>query len=273
MVTAATIADNFDSHCEERYACDPKSPPCTDYKKPYVAVQCGCHVPNPGVYQMPVSLLLPKRAEAANLLVPVCASASHVAYATVRMEPQFMMLGHAAGVVAALSAKHEAAVQDVDLAEMHALLVADGAHLNGTETPKPKKMGFRCGADTCFPSPRHTYHNSSCDGAHAIPLCLHAYCVLRAACCAVLAACVCCEPTSLRAVAASCVWRRCLSLCTSRCLMPACAMLLFHRPLPRHHAQPVAAAEGSLEGRARPPECDRDGPAGDGPEEERADLG
>ena len=181
MVTAAAIADNFDSHCEERYACDPKSPPCTDYKKPYVAVQCGCHVPNPGVYQMPVSLLLPKRAEAANLLVPVCASASHVAYATVRMEPQFMMLGHAAGVVAALSARHGAAVQDVSLAEMHALLVADGAHLNGTETPKT--MGFRCGADTCFPSPRHTFRNSSCDGAHAVPLRSHRYCMLRAALC------------------------------------------------------------------------------------------
>ena len=120
---------------------------------------------------MPVSLLLPKRTEASNLLVPVCASASHVAYATVRMEPQFMMLGHAAGVVAALSAKHGTAVQDVDLAEMHALLVADGARLNGTETPKPKTMGFRCGADTCFPSPRRTYSNSTCDGAHAIRHC------------------------------------------------------------------------------------------------------
>ena len=163
------LADNFDSHCEERYACDPKTPPCTDYKKPYVAVQCGCHVSNPGLYQMPVSLLLPKRAEASNLLVPVCASASHVAYATVRMEPQFMILGHAAGVVAALSARHGAAVQDVDLAEMHALLLADGAHLNGTETPKPTTMGFRCGADTCFPSPHHTYRNSSCDGVDATP--------------------------------------------------------------------------------------------------------
>jgi len=80
-----------------------------------------------------------------------------------------MILGHAAGVVAALSARHGAAVQDVDLAEMHALLLADGAHLNGTETPKPTTMGFRCGADTCFPSPHHTYRNSSCDGVDATP--------------------------------------------------------------------------------------------------------
>jgi hypothetical protein len=111
-----------------------------------------------------VSILFPKKTEASNLLVPVCASASHVAYATVRMEPQFMILGHAAGVVAAQAVKHGTAVQEVDLAEMHATLLADGALLNQTAQP-PKKMGFRCGANTCFPSPKSVYRNSSCNGA------------------------------------------------------------------------------------------------------------
>ena len=60
------------------------------WRSRYVAVQCGCNLPPPGVYQMPLWILFPKKQQAANLLVPVCNSASHVAYATVRMEPQFV---------------------------------------------------------------------------------------------------------------------------------------------------------------------------------------
>ncbi|MGO4595673.1 FAD-dependent oxidoreductase [Leifsonia sp. 2TAF2] len=70
-------------------------------------------VPVP-LYGIPYSTLLPRRQDAGNLLVPVCLSASAVAFASVRMEPQYMMLGQAAGVAAALAVDSGRALHDLD---------------------------------------------------------------------------------------------------------------------------------------------------------------
>ncbi|WP_321474243.1 FAD-dependent oxidoreductase [uncultured Paludibaculum sp.] len=78
------------------------------------------------VYQLPYRCLVPKPGDCANLLVPVCLSASHVAYSSIRMEPQYMLLGHACGVAAAQAIRQKVAVQDVDLRELQSTLLAQG---------------------------------------------------------------------------------------------------------------------------------------------------
>jgi hypothetical protein len=78
-------------------------------------------------YQIAYRVMTPKRGEAENLLVPVCLSASHVAYSSLRMEPQYMIIGHAAGVAAALAVKGGTAVQDVPAPELQKKLLSEGA--------------------------------------------------------------------------------------------------------------------------------------------------
>lgn len=75
-------------------------------------------------YQIPYRSLVPRYDECENLLAPVCVSASHVAFSSVRMEPQYMLLGHAAGVAAALAVRNETAVQRVSVVQLQSRLTA-----------------------------------------------------------------------------------------------------------------------------------------------------
>jgi hypothetical protein len=83
-----------------------------------------------GPYEIAYGALVPKKGQAANLLVPVACSASHIAYGSIRMEPVFMILGQSAATAAVLAIDGRYAVQDVPYAELKARLLADGQVLN-----------------------------------------------------------------------------------------------------------------------------------------------
>lgn len=69
-------------------------------------------------YQIPYRSITPKAAECANLLVPGAASFTHVAFCTLRLESVWMIVGHAAGLAAAISARQPIAVQAIDVARL-----------------------------------------------------------------------------------------------------------------------------------------------------------
>ncbi len=77
-------------------------------------------------YQIPYRVLVPKESEAANLLVPVCFSASHVVYSSMRMEPQYMILGHAAGIAAAMAVNKGTSVQAIAVPDLQQTLFKEG---------------------------------------------------------------------------------------------------------------------------------------------------
>ncbi len=83
-------------------------------------------------YEIPYRALTPRAAECENLLVTVCLSASHVIYGSLRMEPVFMITGHAAGVAAALAAATNSSVQRIDTERLREKLRTQGQILEYT---------------------------------------------------------------------------------------------------------------------------------------------
>ena len=81
-------------------------------------------------YQIPYRMILPKSNAVNNLFVTVCFSASHVAYSTLRMEPQYMIIGQAAGVAAAIAVHGKVPIAKVPVAELQRRLLAEHAVLS-----------------------------------------------------------------------------------------------------------------------------------------------
>lgn len=66
-------------------------------------------------YPIPYRAITPPTDECTNLLVPVCFSASHLGYASARMEPVFMICGQSAGIAACRALDEDAAVQQINM--------------------------------------------------------------------------------------------------------------------------------------------------------------
>ncbi len=98
------------------------------------------HVENEGDVQVhgfspyPISYrsIVPKAGECENLLVPICLSASHIAYGSIRMEPVFMILGQSAATAGALALDEDCTVQKVEYSALRKLLLQDGQILEWT---------------------------------------------------------------------------------------------------------------------------------------------
>lgn len=94
-------------------------------------------------YAIAYGALTPKQEQCENLLVPVCASSSHVAYGSIRMEPVFMILGQSVATAAVMAIEGGKPVQEVNYESLRARLLADGQVLEyappATEPPKPSK--------------------------------------------------------------------------------------------------------------------------------------
>lgn len=81
-------------------------------------------------YDMSYFAFVPQKRECANLLVGSTFSASHVAYSSMRMEPQYMIIGQAIGTAASLAIEAGVAVQDIDIPALREKLRAGGAILH-----------------------------------------------------------------------------------------------------------------------------------------------
>jgi hypothetical protein len=77
-------------------------------------------------YPIPFSAIVPREDQCENLLVTFCVSSTHVAFASVRMEPPFMILGESAAIAADEALQQGASIQRVNISRLRARLLEAG---------------------------------------------------------------------------------------------------------------------------------------------------
>jgi hypothetical protein len=82
--------------------------------------------------------IIPKASECTNLAVPVCLSASHIAYGSIRMEPVFMILAQSAATGACLALETGVTLAELPYGTLRERLLADGQILEFGTMPRRK---------------------------------------------------------------------------------------------------------------------------------------
>jgi len=119
-------AYTMDSHHVQRYIDD----------KGHVRNEGDVEIGGFSPYPIDYRSITPRKTECDNLLVPVCLSASHIAFGSIRMEPVFMVLGQSAGTAAMQAIRADTAVQDLAFVDLKKRLLADGQVLVWAESER-----------------------------------------------------------------------------------------------------------------------------------------
>ncbi len=123
-------AYGMDSHNTQRYVLDSRAVNEGD-------VQVHGFQP----YGIDYRAIVPRESECENLIVPVCLSASHIAYGSIRMEPVFMVLGQSSAAAACLAIDAQLSVQRVDYVTLRGRLLSDGQILDWKKPAANKAAG------------------------------------------------------------------------------------------------------------------------------------
>lgn len=81
-------------------------------------------------YSIPYAAITPRAEECENLLVTFCISATHVAFASVRMEPPFMIISESAAIAASQAIAEDKSVQGINLQKLREQLLEAGQLLS-----------------------------------------------------------------------------------------------------------------------------------------------
>ena len=121
-----TVADGIglaaygmDSHHVQRYIS----------KEGYVRNEGNVEAHVKGPYPISYRSIVPSQSECTNLIVPVCISASHIAFGSIRMEPVFMVLGQSAATAASLAIDGAIPVQKLSYEKLKEQLIKDKQRL------------------------------------------------------------------------------------------------------------------------------------------------